>query len=121
MVTGTFNALHVDSNPTVPLRTTTVLDGQNLNKVQAPSTTQESAGVQQQKQCSAKGQPAEPHSLQQTSGKMDGSARTSDSKAKPEERVADLVTHQGADCLSVDCHEKWVLKNFAHSLPNMAT
>ena len=121
MVTGTFNALHVDSNPTVPLQTTTVLDGQKLNKAQAPLTTQESAGVQQQKPCSAKDQQAEPLSSQPTSEKMDGSAPTSDSKAKAVAKVADLETLLAADCLLVDCHEKLELKNSEHSLPSMAT
>jgi hypothetical protein len=121
MVIGTFNAHHVDSNHTAPLQITTVLDGQKLNKAQAPSTTLESVGVQPQKQCSAKDQPAEQHSSQPTSEKMDESAPTSDSKAKLVAKAADLETHRAADCLSVDYHEKLEPKNSEPSLPNTVT
>jgi hypothetical protein len=97
------------------------LDGRNWNKAQAPSTTLESVGVQPLKQCSVKGQQVGPHSLRQMSEKMDGSEPTSDSKAKPVAKVADLETRQDADCLSADCHEKLELRNSEHSLQNMAT
>ncbi len=97
------------------------LDGRNWNKAQAPSTTLESVGVQPQKQCSAKGQQVGLHSLQPMSEKTDENAPTSDSKAKPVAKVADLETPQDADCLSADCLERLELKNSERSLQNMAT
>jgi hypothetical protein len=121
MVIGTFNAPHVDSNPTVPLRTTTVLDGLISNKAQAPSTTLESAGALPLKPCLAKDQQVELHSLQLMFAKMAENEPTSDSKAKAAAKVDAHATHLVADCLLEGYPGKSALKNSERSLLSTAT
>jgi hypothetical protein len=121
MATGTSIAIHAATNHTVPLLTITVRDGLNLSKVQAPSTTLASVGVQQQKQCLARAQQGALPSLQQMSEKMGESELTSDLKANRVAKDADLETPPVADCLLVACHEKLALRNYERYLLNTAT
>jgi hypothetical protein len=119
--TGTSVARHAITNPTGPSLIITVLAGLNWNRVQAPSTTQESDGVELPKPCLGKALLVALHSSLLMFAKTDESERTSGLKAKAEAKVAAQETLPDADSLLAVCHVKLEPKNSVPYLLNTVT